>query len=1070
MTDYAAIADEHRLDYGRKVSTYGRILADMLYSDRTHFIYELLQNAEDAGAEWIAFALFYDHLEIRHNGRPFNEDDVRAICSIGEGTKVDDMTKIGKFGIGFKSVYAHTRSPYIHSASEHFVIVDFVFPQACTPVEIGSEETLIIIPFNRSSSDAHTSYEHIAKRLPSLNSQTLLFLRSVGEIQWNIADQQSGHYLRDTRQIDSSVRWVDILDEHANVENWLVFSSPVDFDNHVLGVEIALSIETNTKSGQMQIRRVNDNKLVVFFPTEKHIHFGFVMQGPYRTTPARDNILHDHPLNRRLIVETANLIPNIADTLQNLALLDANALDVFMTEMSPPPNWEFQPIYVSIIEAIRSNALLPTASGNFVPGSSAKLARGQDLISLFDEQQLCLLFPTNPSVTWLHENITRDRFARLHTFLREQVKVEEITPEKMVELSTLPNLLLTQSDDWLVKFYSFLLGHRSLWEYERSPLRRIAFVRLENGEQVKPFKDNKEPNAYLPAEGRQTAFPIVRKRICENDEARKFLERLGLREPDLIAEVLDLILPKYEGSTIDVDNDTYLHDLEAMATALSQANENQRQMLKERIASAYVILSKNAIRDELRYATPKIAVEKNGEFDFLYCDNENTWYIDETVPDSLIFVFKRNELSRPSPIRARTADWNNRVWVTSMHGWHVRGLEGFDANCVVDGLEHALRNITVERAALIWNRLLLPHKQHICGIVEKSTRQTFEGSRTEERISPMGRLVREIAWLPDRNGQFHTPSDLLLDDLPDGFVRDEVLAMQLGLIPSTAKKLAEEYGLEADELKWFSQLSSEERRELRERQIRDQLASSTSNNLSANQLPYTDAMSDVPHPMIEYEDELSATFDRPGYETLTTDLDESQVVGNPQRRIDRTKEQIAQAYREEQSASITSPTNNGDVPAHSLGWENELNRSLKYSDIVSAPVVSTSRWQGKDPQTRIFLLQQYGGRCQICGETFPRRRDGQAYFEGIYMVQRSKGRWIDRPGNVLCLCANHAAQFLHGSVEGDSFVSQVLSIQTGSTDYEISIQLCGVPVLVRFTERHVIDLKALLEFSQQNKD
>ena len=45
--DYAKIRKDKEQEYGTKVGNYGRLLAN-LYSDRAHFIFELLQNAEDA--------------------------------------------------------------------------------------------------------------------------------------------------------------------------------------------------------------------------------------------------------------------------------------------------------------------------------------------------------------------------------------------------------------------------------------------------------------------------------------------------------------------------------------------------------------------------------------------------------------------------------------------------------------------------------------------------------------------------------------------------------------------------------------------------------------------------------------------------------------------------------------------------------------------------------------------------------------------------------------------------------------------------------------------------------------
>lgn len=39
------------------------------YPDKTHFVFELLQNAEDTGATECLFALTSDELQFRHNGK-----------------------------------------------------------------------------------------------------------------------------------------------------------------------------------------------------------------------------------------------------------------------------------------------------------------------------------------------------------------------------------------------------------------------------------------------------------------------------------------------------------------------------------------------------------------------------------------------------------------------------------------------------------------------------------------------------------------------------------------------------------------------------------------------------------------------------------------------------------------------------------------------------------------------------------------------------------------------------------------------------------------------------------------
>lgn len=91
-----------------------RIVED-LYPDSAHFIYELLQNAEDTSATEARFTLSKTGLVFEHNGRPFEPRDIYAITDIGEGTKANDDDKIGRFGVGFKAVFAYSETPHIWS-------------------------------------------------------------------------------------------------------------------------------------------------------------------------------------------------------------------------------------------------------------------------------------------------------------------------------------------------------------------------------------------------------------------------------------------------------------------------------------------------------------------------------------------------------------------------------------------------------------------------------------------------------------------------------------------------------------------------------------------------------------------------------------------------------------------------------------------------------------------------------------------------------------------------------------------------------------------------------------------
>lgn len=85
-----------------------------LYKDRTHFIFELIQNADDdnykvTAVPTLRFRLSRNILTIECNETGFTENDVRSICEIDDSTKkkrksVEDGC-IGEKGIGTYPIF-----------------------------------------------------------------------------------------------------------------------------------------------------------------------------------------------------------------------------------------------------------------------------------------------------------------------------------------------------------------------------------------------------------------------------------------------------------------------------------------------------------------------------------------------------------------------------------------------------------------------------------------------------------------------------------------------------------------------------------------------------------------------------------------------------------------------------------------------------------------------------------------------------------------------------------------------------------------------------------------------------
>src|SRR5260370_28934222 len=192
-----------------------------MYADTAHFVYELLQNADDAGASLIHFTVTEDALTVEHNGsRAFSENDVRAISYFGEGKT--DLTKIGHFGLGFKSVFAYTATPHIYSGHESFLIRDlYTLAPTPAPPELQRERTRFVLPFDHEAvrpiyveasklkSESAAAAE-ITEKLRTLGGETLLFTNALCEIRWERGNAH-GHYLLDEHSIAENFRELYIL-------------------------------------------------------------------------------------------------------------------------------------------------------------------------------------------------------------------------------------------------------------------------------------------------------------------------------------------------------------------------------------------------------------------------------------------------------------------------------------------------------------------------------------------------------------------------------------------------------------------------------------------------------------------------------------------------------------------------------------------------------------------------------------------------------------------------------------------------------------------------------------------
>ena len=95
-------------------------MAEDLNSKESHFILELVQNADDnkyvKGVEpSLSFIAERQRLVVVNNEAGFLPEHVAALCSAGESSKKNKTGYIGEKAIGFKSVFKVTDAPEVHS-------------------------------------------------------------------------------------------------------------------------------------------------------------------------------------------------------------------------------------------------------------------------------------------------------------------------------------------------------------------------------------------------------------------------------------------------------------------------------------------------------------------------------------------------------------------------------------------------------------------------------------------------------------------------------------------------------------------------------------------------------------------------------------------------------------------------------------------------------------------------------------------------------------------------------------------------------------------------------------------
>lgn len=986
-------------------------LVEDLYTDRVHFIYELLQNAEDAGATEASFELLNDRLIFRHNGSPFSDDDVKSIINFEEGNKRDQEDKIGRFGIGFKSVFAYSETPYIWSPTYSFKIKKLVLPVEINSIPNLNCQTQFEFPFNNPKKKKDIAYEEIRKGLNDLSEETTLFLNNIDSISWSIKDVR-GEVLK----IKHSDNHIEVLKqiggETTESCHFLMFLTLLQ-GQEKRNVAVAYKLDfqpgienfksNNPLMNQMRIAPASPGRVAVFFPAEKETsNLRFHLQAPFVPELSRASI-KDTPKNHPLFEQLAKLTVSSLYKIRDLGLLTREFLAVLPNPTDQIPA-RYQTIHEAIVKEMKKNPLTPVHSDNNHASAHSMLQANAVFKNLFTSEDLVYLHGKEKqhwAVSATQRNNNVDRFLQQLEIeywdmndLIHNLRWPNFSRLKNLDIQKFQKFMSGKSDEWHQEFYSTLyeLKNKNL-----PLLKDLPLVRLSNG------KYGVGKNSFFPdtIAGTSITLPRVESKVYTfgknnktQENAKNFLIEAGVREVGEKEEVEAILKERYATENIRPDVETYKTDLKRFIE-LVEFNSDSASLFK----SYYIVKSQNygwKKPNDVFIDSPILKTDLGIYFSAVgnyeeYKPLSEVYHKCGIKPQKLADFFSKIGVQTNLKISETNCESNPEWKYLSEVPGNTITYTRIDRDFTIKGLNAVLKNQCIELSRLIWLTMteLKGKNDH-----HKATYQKNKTSGSRQVDSQLIQILQHTKWIPQEGSNtFVTPAEASQDLLPSGFIFDSgwewVKAIKFGQNNDTtveqrnklaiAKKIGFENLDSLNEAQEFVEVPKEEREAF------------WNNRERKAELP-------------------------------------EQESTNTKRRAQRVEQMATDALD-------------------------------KKSEVKERTVAIGLR--GIKEEAREYLVDQYTNSseemiCQVCQKPLPfKLNDTNYYFECVEFLESFRKLHSQ---NYLALCPNHAAMFKHVNGSRDQ-LKNIVSKASGNT---IEIILAEKPTIMYFTKNHLNDLKEII--------
>ena len=796
------------------------------YPETAHFIYELLQNADDAEATEVYIIVNKHEMIFKHNGKKHfdvtSEDavpvgDINSITGIGDSSKIETQNKIGKFGVGFKAVFQYTDTPEIYDDYFKFKIENYIVP-TLLPYDHPQRkegETLFLFPFK----DEVKAYNEIIRKLERLDNP-ILFLRNLQKIVWRI-DRKKG-FAGDELIYSKTLIDEEEYDDNTYLEKYLLqdgsgsrsiflFSENIEITSENKTLPICVGFYYDEKEKKL-ITNTQQN-IFCYFPTKETFKTCFISHGPFLLTDNRQNLKPDEQYNKQIINYIADLASRAVLYLRDYGIKHKHPLiDENLTEIIPEYKYSHSwygnalddlfesPIYYAFKEIVETEEIFLTRNNKYLKIEDAYIAAPRELEGLLNQKQLSSLIVYSEE----DEDKRNADFMKWELSQKISKRDDDIFEDRNEFSSELfgscisEDFMKEQDFRWVIRLYNFLRSAApKLWKIldrdKNAPQSRLVFrsapiIKTQKEEWVAPYLDNTTLNVYLPLKkDASSEYNFVSEEYLENKSAIRFFNELNIKEPDELDYIQSVILNKFRGTEFEIDNDDIRTDFDVIIAYYKNLLDHQKrqsflELIKQKL---YLVGADDVLHrpSEMYIKTPMLEE---------YFSEEDVVFVDLDFYDSAISKYGMDDvidfvtLLGVDRYPAVLAEERGSKYFVSLPTRELIQTHNYSHYTIKDyalhGFSEAIGNIDEDLSLYIWNEVLpginYEKYENLCLSYRRKYARTYEKAYYDSSFKCD---LINAAWIYTNNGILLSPKDMFLEDLAPEYNRNNGLITFLGI-------------------------------------------------------------------------------------------------------------------------------------------------------------------------------------------------------------------------------------------------------------------------------------------------